>query len=188
MKAKLLIALLIVFVLSSCGTTRKIQSVETISDKRTTEAERTTSTFVDTTKTSTGVISIVEVTFFGDFPEIVSDESDSIPTGEPRASPPAKSTIGVNGISISGDIQSAKITSISNKTTEKGLTASDSTYTSSEDRLTDTSSKSAEEPKDPYRWKWIFGISVVALIGIAYLISLIKKSNIWEVIKKALSL
>ena len=188
MRNKHIVALFAVLILfCGCGSLKKSQTSEKVKETLTEEVSEKTSILMDTTKMSSGKVSIVEVEFFGDIPPVITHAENTTDPILPESKKPP--SIETPDVKIIGPVKKAKITTIEKETEERGVSIEDNEYSKSTDYNIDSENESAAEPgKDPYRWRWIFGISVVVIIGGVLLYRWFKGSNVWKWIKKGVHL
>jgi hypothetical protein len=184
--------------LASCGTARKVQQtkqeVRIDSTAIAKEANAKTDKFVDTTRTQQGKITITEIDFYPPMPDnindVVSVDSGKRDDTSSRATPqsyPANADLHNVG-NIKGAVKSIKQTVIESNVEEKGENkeSSESKETESAANVgrNETNVQQSQEPTpDPYRWRYIFYISLIAVAVLLYL----KRTPIINWIKKILA-
>jgi len=152
-----LFAVVILISLSGCKslqkTTATVNSVETVKSSEV----KTGSVTIDTTKKSNNKIEIIKLEFY---PQDSTHQVKSDSLGKTTPS------VIIGNKKFPGNIKSATVTTITSNKEQKGTTAVDSSLNRNVDRKADIKTQTTTEPgKDPYRWRWIFGIMVV--IGVA---------------------
>lgn len=159
----LFFALVIMISLSGCKslqkTTATVNSIETVKS----DEAKTASIMIDTTKKSNNKIEIVKLEFY---------PQDSTHQGKSDSLSPGKTTpsVTIGNKKFPGNIKSATVTTITSNNEQKGITAVDSSLNRKVDRKADIKTQTTTEPgKDPYRWRWIFGI-IVVIGGASYFI------------------
>lgn len=184
--------------LASCGTARKVQQtkqeVRIDSTAIAKEANAKTDKFVDTTRTQHGKITITEIDFYPPMPDninnVVSVDSGKRDDTSSRAMPqsyPANADLHNVG-NIKGAVKSIKQTVIESDVEEKGeseeLSESKETESAANVGRNETNVQQSQEPTpDPYRWRYIFYISLIAVAVLLYL----KRTPIINWIKKILA-
>jgi len=140
---KIILLLLIAFVFLGCRGLNKVQTNSTIIDSLQVHISKTTSTLSDTSKTTNTITRMVNI--------IYDPNCDS-----------ARVIIGTE--SYTGKIKSATVTTISKYKDKKGITKTDSsTDEVAIHKINSTTATKTDVAKDPYRWRWIFGIAIVVL-------------------------
>lgn len=163
-----------IFVIIGCSTTKKtMQTHESlgVSTEKTESKASHVERFVDTTKTDKKKITITEIEFYPPTPNI----------DKPDEEPPKQNESNAKGVSLSniGNIDNAAIksikqTTIEADTEEKGESRESESNESAKNEAIisnsekNTNSEVAPAP-DPYRWRYIFYILIVALIVLLYL-------------------
>ena len=133
------------FLFSGCHSLKKVQTVSTVRDSLSVKTIRSYSTAIDTSETINTTVQIVTVDYGPGF--------DS-----------ARFTVGPD--TYTGRIKSANVTTITRILDKKGITKTDSTInTIKVQKIITTTATKTDAAKDPYRWRWIFGIAI-AVLGI----------------------
>ena len=193
---KKIIALVwVLALLVSCGTARKVQKtqqeVRIDSTATTKETNVKTDKFVDTTRTQHGKVTITEIEFYPPTPGIAVDTTGAADSSRPeRASKPLPgnpANVNLQDV-IKGAVKSIKQTVIESDVEEKGENkeSSESKETESAANVgrNETNVQQSQEPTpDPYRWRYIFYISLIAVAVLLYL----KRTPIINWIKKILA-
>lgn len=195
---KKIIALVWVFaLLVSCGTARKIQQtkqeVRIDSTAIAKEANAKTDKFVDTTRTQHGKVTITEIEFYPPSPDIAVDTTGAADSSKPEKAlrplrnNPANVKLQDVG-NIKGTVKSIKQTVIESDVEEKGESKESSENKETESAANvgrnETNVQQSQEPTpDPYRWRYIFYISLIAVAVLLYL----KRTPIINWIKKILA-
>ena len=183
--------------LASCGTARKVQQtkqeVRIDSTATTKETNVKTDKFVDTTRTQHGKVTITEIEFYPPTPGIAVDTTGAADSSKPeRASKPLPgnpANVNLQDVgNIKGAVKSIKQTVIESDVEEKGESeeSSESKETESAANVgrNETNVQQSQEPSpDPYRWRYIFYISLIAVAVLLYL----KRTPIINWIKKILA-
>lgn len=199
---KIIASVLGLALLVSCGTARKIQQtkqkVRIDSTAIAKEANAKVDKFVDTTRTQHDKVTITEIEFYPPFDvddiiarpgkdnqvERESQKEDSLSNEEPIKKAGKPYAVG----NIKGAVKSIKQTVIESNVEEKGESkeSSESKETESSANVgrNETNIQNAQEPTpDPYRWRYIFYISLIAVAVLLYL----KRTPIINWIKKVLA-
>lgn len=199
---KIIASVLGLALLVSCGTARKIQQtrqeVRIDSTAIAKEANAKTDKFVDTTRTQHDKVTITEIEFYPPFgvDDIVtrpgkdnrverdSKKADSLFNEKSNRKAGQPCAAG----NIKGVVKSIKQTVIESNVEEKGESkeSSESKETESSANVgrNETNIQNAQEPTpDPYRWRYIFYISLIAVAVLLYL----KRTPIINWIKKILA-
>ncbi|WP_195241636.1 hypothetical protein [Odoribacter laneus] len=195
---KKIIALVwVLALLVSCGTARKVQKtqqeVRIDSTATTKETNVKTDKFVDTTRTQHGKVTITEIEFYPPTPGIAVDTTGAADSSKPeRASKPLPgnpANVNLQDVgNIKGAVKSIKQTVIESDVEEKGENkeSSESKETESAANVgrNETNVQQSQEPTPaPYRWRYIFYISLIAVAILLYL----KRTPIINWIKKILA-
>lgn len=162
--------------LYACASTRKTTQSSEVLDVSTEKTESESSNIerlIDTTKTDKKKITITEIEFY---PPNVAEPN----VGKPDE-PPKPSESNVQGVSLDnigsinkGAIKSIKQTTIEADTEEKGESReSESSESAKSEAVVSNSEKTTnnevEPAPDPYRWRYIFYILLIALGVLLYL-------------------
>lgn len=194
---KIIASVLGLALLVSCGTARKIQQTkqEVRIDSTTIakEANAKTDKFVDTTRTQHDKVTITEIEFY---PPFGVDDIVTRPGKDNRGERDSKKADSLFNEksnrkaagNIKGAVKSIKQTVIESNVEEKGESkeSSESKETESSANVgrNETNIQNAQEPTpDPYRWRYIFYISLIAVAVLLYL----KRTPIINWIKKILA-
>lgn len=194
---KIIASVLGLALLVSCGTARKIQQtrqeVRIDSTAIAKEANAKTDKFVDTTRTQHDKVTITEIEFYPPTPGIAVDTTGAADSSKPeRASKPLPgnpANVNLQDVgNIKGAVKSIKQTVIESDVEEKGENkeSSESKETESAANVgrNETNVQQSQEPTlDPYRWRYIFYISLIAVAVLLYL----KRTPIINWIKKILA-
>lgn len=196
---KKIIALVwVLALLVSCGTARKIQQTkqEVRIDSTTIEKEANAKTdkFVDTTRTQYGKVTITEIDFYPPLPDKANDVGAAVDNGKridtaSRETPPYPANADLHNVgNIKGAVKSIKQTVIESNVEEKGESKESSESTETENSANvgrnETDVQESQEPTpDPYRWRYIFYLSLIAVAVLLYL----KRTPIINWIKKILA-
>lgn len=181
---KILLPLIFCFIMISCASTRKSVQMSCTSQTNTESAEKQTSKtekVVDTTKTESGKVTITEIEFYP--PTLLPD----VPMSGNEETTPCFEIDGVGKVK-GGNVKSIKKTSIEAKSESKGQ-SNDSEETKNEESkaVADKTSNAkivVEEPvPDPYKWRYIFYITLIGAMALLY----IKRQPVLNWIKKLLS-
>lgn len=161
--------------LYACASTKKTTQTHELLDVSTEKTESEASNierFVDTTKTDKKKITITEIEFYPPISQPNIDKPDE---------PPKQNESNAKGVSLSniGNIDNAAIksikqTTIEADTEEKGESReSESNESAKSEAVISNSEKNTNNEvapaPDPYRWRYIFYILIVALIVLLYL-------------------
>ena len=201
---KKIIALVLAFaLLASCGTARKIhrteQGVKTDSAATVKETERSIDRVIDTTVTRHGKVTITEIEFYRmpdakDIPPVTDRDknrfsesfrkADSLFDAQGHEANVELQNVG----NIKGAVKSIRQTVIESDVEQKGESRESGESKESENTANvtreETGIQEKQEPTpDPYRWRYIFYIS---LVGVAVLLYL-KRTLIMNWIKKILA-
>ena len=178
-----------ILMMSGCGVSRRVAKQEHKESRDSTHAEaiKTDSkdTFIDTTKTESGKVTITEVTFFHDAGK-QSDTTTKLPAAD--NAPIELDLPGGGKVKGNGSIQSIRQTVIETMTEEKGESRetekSEETenHTSVAAVVNDASQEKVTEAVKPSRLKYAFYILALAAIVLVYL----KRVPILAYIKKIL--
>lgn len=193
---KKIIALVwVLALLVSCGTARKVQKtqqeVRIDSTATTKETNVKTDKFVDTTRTQHGKVTITEIEFYPPTPGVdttgAADSSKPEKALRPLRNNPANVKLQDVG-NIKGAVKSIKQTVIESDVEEKGESKESSENKETESAANvgrnETNVQQSQEPTpDPYRWRYIFYISLIAVAVLLYL----KRTPIINWIKKILA-
>ena len=180
---KIILSLIVMF-LASCAATKKgVETMNTSSSvqETTTSQEVKTEKVVDTTKTESGKITITEIEFY---PPTLSPDYSMLWNEESTLCFEIDDVGKVKG----GNVKSIKKTSIEAKSESKGQ-SNDSEETKNEESkaVADKTSNAkivVEEPvPDPYKWRYIFYITLIGAMALLY----IKRQPVLNWIKKLLS-
>lgn len=190
---KIITLLVVIALLVSCGTSRKLQqsgketSIDSLAVQETESVN--TEKSLKLTQTEKGKITITEVEFYPPIPN-----PSSIPgyaTGDSTKSEYPRPTANVdlqNVGNIKGTVKSVKQTVIESNVEEKGESKETKSQEQSKSNANvskqETESQKQETPApDPYRWRYVFYISLIGLAVLLYL----KRVPILNWIKKILS-
>lgn len=195
----ILIALLVV--LASCGATKKaIKTTETHIDSLTFTkvVSEQTQRMVDTTLTEHGKVTITEIEFFP--PTEIEQpqqghnkpkDSDSKAANKlNKIHPTTTTSVDLANVGkVQGTVKSIKQTVIESDIEEKGKSEESRESNENESvatviKTTESTDKNQEPTPDPYRWRYIFFIS---MLGVALLLYL-KRTPIVNWIRKILSI
>lgn len=200
---KKIIALVLGFaVLASCGTARKIQRAEqkTQIDSATTtkETERSIDKYIDTTRSQHGKVTITEIEFYRipdakDIPPVKDRDknrfSESFRRADSLFDATHEANVELQNVgNIKGAVKSIRQTVIESDVEQKGESKETGESKESESSANvarnEAGIQEKQEPTpDPYRWRYIFYIS---LVGVAVLLYL-KRTPIMNWIKKILA-
>ena len=201
---KKIIALVLGFaVLASCGTARKIQRAEQKAqiDSATTtkETERSIDKYIDTTRSQHGKVTITEIEFYRipdakDIPPVKDRDKNRFSESFRRAdslfdAQGHEANVDLQNVgNIKGAVKSIRQTVIESDVEQKGERKESGESKESESSANvarnETDIQEKQEPTpDPYRWRYIFYIS---LVGVAVLLYL-KRTPIMNCIKKILA-
>lgn len=200
---KKIIALVLGFaVLASCGTARKIQRAEQKAqiDSATTtkETERSIDKYIDTTQSQHGKVTITEIEFYRipdakDIPPVKDRDknrfSESFRRADSLFDATHEANVELQNVgNIKGAVKSIRQTVIESDVEQKGESKETSESKESESSANvarnEAGIQEKQEPTpDPYRWRYIFYIS---LVGVAVLLYL-KRTPIMNWIKKILA-
>lgn len=182
---KIITLVAVLCLLASCGTARKVQrsefasSVDSTATAKTTE--KATERFVDTTRTENGKVTITEIEFF-----TPSDTMDDVNQGNRQSAEIDLHDVG----KVKGTVKSIRQTVIESEVVDKGEsreaeqskdTESVATLAKSEEAL----QKIQEPTPDPYRWRYIFYLSL--LVFAAVVVLYLKRKPILDWIKRILA-
>ena len=190
---KIIAPVLGLVLLASCGTARKVQQtkqeVRIDSTAIAKEANAKTDKFVDTTRTQHGT----EIEFYPPSPDIAVDTTGAADSSKPeKASRPLRNNpanVNLQDVgNIKGAVKSIKQTVIESDVEEKGESKESSENKETESAANvgrnETNVQQSQEPTpDPYRWRYIFYISLIAVAVLLYL----KRTPIINWIKKILA-
>lgn len=200
---KKIIALVLGFaVLASCGTARKIQRAEQKAqiDSATTtkETERSIDKYIDTTRSQHGKVTITEIEFYRipdakDIPPVKDRDknrfSESFRRADSLFDATHEANVELRNVgNIKGAVKSIRQTVIESDVEQKGESKETGESKESESSANvarnEAGIQEKQEPTpDPYRWRYIFYIS---LVGVAVLLYL-KRTPIMNWIKKILA-
>lgn len=200
---KKIIALVLGFaVLASCGTARKIQRAEQKAqiDSATTtkETERSIDKYIDTTRSQHGKVTITEIEFYRipdakDIPPVKDRDknrsSESFRRADSLFDATHEANVELQNVgNIKGAVKSIRQTVIESDVEQKGESKETGESKESESSANvarnEAGIQEKQEPTpDPYRWRYIFYIS---LVGVAVLLYL-KRTPIMNWIKKILA-
>lgn len=200
---KKIIALVLGFaVLASCGTARKIQREEQkaqIDSAATTkETERSIDKYIDTTRSQHGKVTITEIEFYRipdakDIPPVKDRDknrfSESFRRADSLFDATHEANVELQNVgNIKGAVKSIRQTVIESDVEQKGESKETGESKKSESSANvarnEAGIQEKQEPTpDPYRWRYIFYIS---LVGVAVLLYL-KRTPIMNWIKKILA-
>ncbi|MBO8452424.1 MAG: hypothetical protein IAC06_06035 [Bacteroidetes bacterium] len=200
---KKIIALVLGFaVLASCGTARKIQRAEQKAqiDSATTtkETERSIDKYIDTTRSQHGKVTITEIEFYRipdakDIPPVKDRDknrfSESFRRADSLFDATHEANVELQNVgNIKGAVKSIRQTVIESDVEQKGESKETGESKESESSANVARNEAGiqekqEPPPDPYRWRYIFYIS---LVGVAVLLYL-KRTPIMNWIKKILA-
>lgn len=200
---KKIIALVLAFaLLASCGTARKIQrtehkaQIDSVATAK--ETERRTDKFIDTTVTQHGKVTITEIEFYRvpdakDIPPVTDKDknrfSESFRKADSLFDATHEANVELQNVgNIKGAVKSIRQTVIESNVEQKGESKETGESRETENTANVTKEEAGIQEKqeptpDPYRWRYIFYIS---LVGIAVLLYL-KRTPIMNWIKKILS-
>ena len=187
MKANIIFgAVLALFILSSCSTSRHLQKSESVKETASKTDSSATTYRIDTTVTENGRTTEISVEF-GDSPFMILPGSVDATTA--RALVPS---ITAGGLKITGPIKRAKIRTTDKNKVKAGVTTSSTASVSKQATRREKNKAIVKEsvPVDPYKWRWIL-ILVSLVIGVALVVYAIKKGyfqKFWPWIKKLLLL
>ena len=197
---KKIIALVLAFaLLASCGTARKIQRTEhkaQIDSATTTkETERSIDKYIDTTRSQHGKVTITEIEFYRipdakDIPPVKDRDknrfSESFRRADSLFDATHEANVELQNVgNIKGAVKSIRQTVIESDVEQKGESKETGESKESESSANvarnEAGIQEKQEPTpDPYRWRYIFYIS---LVGVAVLLYL-KRTPIMNWIKK----
>lgn len=200
---KKIIALVLGFaVLASCGTARKIQRAEQKAqiDSATTtkETERSIDKYIDTTRSQHGKVTITEIEFYRipdakDIPPVKDRDknrfSESFRRADSLFDATHEANVELQNVgNIKGAVKAIRQTVIESDVEQKGESKETGESKESESSANvarnEAGIQEKQEPTpDPYRWRYIFYIS---LVGVAVLLYL-KRTPIMNWIKKILA-
>ena len=200
---KKIIALVLAFaLLASCGTARKIQRTEhkaQIDSATTTkETERSIDKYIDTTRSQHGKVTITEIEFYRipdakDIPPVKDRDknrfSESFRRADSLFDATHEANVELQNVgNIKGAVKSIRQTVIESDVEQKGESKETGESKESESSANvarnEAGIQEKQEPTpDPYRWRYIFYIS---LVGVAVLLYL-KRTPIMNWIKKILA-
>jgi hypothetical protein len=160
----------------ACSTTKKVvQSNEAneISTQKTEVQSTSTDKLIDTTKTDKGKITITEIEFYPP-----TESAESKPLDEKQSSKPSTNVSGLSLPNV-GNIGNAAIKSIKQTTIEaesekKGESKESSSTNHQKNEAVVAKNEKAIQSEvmpapDPYRWRYIFYIMLLAAIAFLYL-------------------
>ena len=186
---KKILLLLMCVLIYSCASTRKVsQTTKSTQDSVHTvqEAEAKTEKVIDTTKVDNSKIVITEIEFYPPTPSVQDQETTQPP-------PTNVEPTNIGGISLNLGIKDAAIKSIKQTTIEASSEQKGESKESGESKenksdvivsKNDESTQTESTPvPDPYRWRYIFYIALLATIVLLYL----KRVPILNWIKKILA-
>lgn len=169
--------------LVSCGTARKLQKTEqeVRVDSAAIEKEKIAKVdkFIDTTRTQQGKVTITEIEFYP-LPSGIAVEATGVidsPKAEKVSKPflvnPANVTLQDVG-SVKGTVKSIKLTVIESDVEEKGESRESSESKETENAANvgrnETNVQQSQEPTpDPYQWRYILYIFLIAVSVLLYL-------------------
>lgn len=195
---KIIVSVLGLALLVSCGAARKVQQTkhEVHIDSTAIEKEVNAKTekFVDTTRTQHGKVTITEIDFYPPLPDKANDVGAAV-DNDKRIDTASKGTQSYpanadlhNVGNIKGAVKSIKQTVIESNVEEKGESKESSESKESESAANvgrnETNVQESQEPTpDPYRWRYIFYLSLIAVAVLLYL----KRTPIINWIKKILA-
>ena len=190
---KVITFIALLFIIVSCGTTKKVASSHiTFADStviNTSTAQRVEK-IIDTTRIDNKKVTITEIEFFpptaDDKPDIKADTTDkgidapkagtpANPESKPKSKPATNADVDVlNFGNIKGSVKSIKQTVIESKVEEKGESEESSDKHESESsanvaKVEESSDKQQEPTPDPYRWRYIFYIALLCIAVLLYL-------------------
>ena len=192
MKRHVFMAALAILMMSGCGVSRRVvkQDHSEIRDSTHVEAVKTDSkdTFIDTTKTESGKVTITEITFFPDAGK-QSDTTANVPAEKDNNAPIELELPGGGKVKGNGSIQSIRQTVIETMTEEKGesreteKSEESENHTSVAAAVNDSSQEKVTEAPKPNRLKYAFYILALAVAVLVYL----KRVPILNYIKRILA-
>ena len=139
-----LISLLVIILFTSCHSLKKVQTDSTTTDSIKTETHTTLSKIIDTSKIINTITQMVTIVY--------DPTCDS-------------ARVTINGNTYTGHIKSATTTTTTHTIDKKGITKTAITADKVKiQKITTKIQTKTDIAKDPYRWRWIFGIVIVLAI------------------------
>ena len=183
---RILSILFVVVALASCGTTKHtVKHARCVSaDSMVTQAKANTHVerFVDTTRFENGKVTITEIDFFDDAPGFVPDTAAHGDVVKHRGTSATLPKVG----SFTG-VKKMKQTTIERDVVQKGESwqneeSQSSSYQANNRREESAVEVEAQPAPDPYKWRYIFYLSVVLLI----VLLMLKRSKVanafWKIV------
>lgn len=192
--------LILAVALASCATSRKVHeatTTTTIESSSVQESEKhETVTVIDTTRTEHGKVIITEIVFDTTPAPVDDNGARASPGSVQEDAPVVKNPSGNNAAvldlanigTISGNVKSIRQTILEADIEQKGVVNENAVQENSKSNANATfaeesTDKSSAPAPDPYRWRYIFYLAIVALVALLYL----KRAPIINWIKRILS-